>query len=69
MSKIKVTGKKKAKIYQYLTDESLNGFQSSKVKWNFQKYLIDENGYLIKILGTKVKPNDGEIIKWIEDIE
>lgn len=69
MSKIKVTGKKKAKIYEYLTDKDLNGLESSKVKWNFQKYLIDENGYLVKVIGTKVKPNDDVIINWIEGKE
>ncbi len=67
MSKIKVTGKKKAEIYKYLTDENLNGLKSSKVKWNFQKYLINEEGYLVRVLGSKIKPDDKEIINWIEE--
>ncbi|PLX08585.1 MAG: glutathione peroxidase [Marinilabiliales bacterium] len=66
MSKIKVTGKKKAKIYKYLTDKELNGYESSKVNWNFQKYLINEEGYLVKVIGTKTSPDDEEIINWIE---
>ncbi|MBN2778168.1 MAG: glutathione peroxidase [Bacteroidales bacterium] len=65
MSKVKVTGKKKDKIYKYLTDKNLNGYESSSVKWNFQKYLIDENGYLVKVVGTKTSPDDEEIINWI----
>ena len=66
MSKIKVTGKKKAEIYKYLTDVNLNGFKSSSVKWNFQKYLINEEGFLEKVISTKTSPDDDEIINWIE---
>lgn len=69
MSKVKVKGKKKAKIYKYLTDKELNGFKSSKVNWNFQKYLINEEGYLVKVIGTKTSPDDDEIINWIEGKE
>ncbi len=66
MSKIKVTGKDKAPIYEFLTDEKLNGVMSSSVGWNFQKYLIDENGFLVKVINTKTEPDDPEIINWIE---
>ncbi|HNQ67538.1 MAG TPA: glutathione peroxidase [Bacteroidales bacterium] len=66
MSKVKVTGKKKAPIYKFLTDGKSNGVQSSTVSWNFQKYLIDENGYLVKVINTKTDPLDIEIINWIE---
>lgn len=67
MAKIKVTGKKKAPIYKFLTDKKLNGVETSNVGWNFQKYLIDENGYLVKVIATQTRPNDPEIIKWIEE--
>lgn len=66
MEKIRVKGKDMADIYKYLTDENLNGYESSKVKWNFQKYLIDENGYLVKVISTATSPDDEEIIKWIK---
>jgi glutathione peroxidase len=66
MSKVVVTGKKKSPVYKFLTDKKLNGVESSNVGWNFQKYLIDENGYLVKVIGTKTEPMDEEIIKWIE---
>ncbi|MDD2634725.1 MAG: glutathione peroxidase [Bacteroidales bacterium] len=66
MSKIQVTGKKKANIYKYLTDKDLNGYESSKVNWNFQKYLINDKGYLEKVIGTKTAPDDDVIINWIE---
>jgi glutathione peroxidase len=66
MSKVKVTGKKKDSIYKFLTDVKQNGVESSSVGWNFQKYLIDENGYLVKVISTKIEPDAPEIIDWIE---
>ena len=66
MEKIRVKGKDMADIYKYLTDENLNGLESSKVKWNFQKYLIDKEGYLVKVIGTATSPDDEEIVKWIK---
>lgn len=66
MSKVIVTGKKKSPVYKFLTDKQHNGVESSNVGWNFQKYLIDENGYLVKVIGTKTEPMDEEILKWIE---
>ncbi len=66
MSKISVKGDDMDAIYKYLTTKSQNGFEDSSVKWNFQKYLIDENGKLVKVVEPRTLPNDPQIIKWIE---
>lgn len=66
MQKIKVKGSKKDVVYQFLTKKENNGLKDSKVKWNFQKYLINEEGVLEKVISPKTKPNDSEIINWIE---
>lgn len=66
MSKISVKGDSIAPIYQFLTQESLNGFADSSVEWNFQKYLINENGQLEKVVGPRINPLDKEITSWIE---
>ena len=66
MSKISVKGKTIHPLYQWLTQKSRNGVLDSKVKWNFQKYLIDENGHLVKKFSPGTKPNDPKIIEWIE---
>jgi glutathione peroxidase len=66
MSKVIVKGNDKCEIYQYLTSKSKNGLEDNEVKWNFQKYLINEEGFLEKVISPKVKPNDQEIIDWIE---
>jgi glutathione peroxidase len=55
-----------APIYLWLKDKDMNGVESSKVSWNFNKYLIDENGHLVKHLGSMTKPDSDEITKWIE---
>ena len=66
MEKITVKGDDMNPIYRYLTQKSENGLEDSKVMWNFQKYLINENGQLEKVLMSKVEPNDPEIINWIK---
>jgi glutathione peroxidase len=66
MSKISVKGKDMHEVYQFLTQKAKNGLEDSNVSWNFQKYLIDENGFLVKVISPKMLPNDEEILKWIE---
>ena len=53
-------------VYQWLTHKSENGVLDATVKWNFNKFLVDENGHLVKYLDSKVKPMDAEITNWIE---
>jgi len=65
MSKVSVKGKNQAKIYQFLTKKELNGTTNSSVKWNFQKFLIDENGYVVKSISPKTSPLDANIVDWI----
>lgn len=61
-AKISVKGDDMAPIYRWLTEKDYNGYQSSNVKWNFNKYLIDENGRLIGVFGSKVKPDSQELL-------
>ncbi|RYE23417.1 MAG: glutathione peroxidase [Sphingobacteriales bacterium] len=64
-SKISVKGKEKASIYHWLTEKQYNNFEDSDVKWNFQKYLIDEQGNLVAVFDPKVKPESDEILQAI----
>ncbi len=52
-------------IYEWLTQKSRNGVMDANVKWNFNKFLIDENGRLVKALPSSVTPLDEEILNWI----
>ncbi len=59
--KIKVKGSKQHPLYNWLTSKSLNGEKSSKVRWNFQKYLVDEQGNLIDYFYSTTKPTSTKI--------
>lgn len=63
--KISVKGKNQAPIYQWLTSKQYNGVKDSKVKWNFQKYLIDENGKLLEVFKSSVNPMSDEIVGYL----
>ena len=65
MSKISVKGNDMHEVYQFLTDKNKNGVEDSKVSWNFQKYLLDENGELVEVISPRTLPNDESIINWI----
>ena len=65
-AKISVKGSKMAAIYRWLTEKKYNGYADSKVKWNFQKYLIDENGKLVAVFYSATTPDSKEVIEAIE---
>lgn len=66
MSKISVKGKDMHPIYRFLTSLNENGLEDNQVKWNFQKYLLNEDGFLEKIISPSTEPDDEQIIRWIE---
>lgn len=65
MSKISVKGSDMDDVYKFLTQKSKNGLQDSEVEWNFQKYLINEQGELVRVLSPRVLPTDAAIVGWI----
>ena len=64
--KVKVKGKNQHEIYKWLTNRSLNGKKHSKVTWNFQKYLIDQNGNLISNFSPQTTPLSTEITNHLD---
>lgn len=67
MGKISVKGNDINEVYKFLTQKSKNGLQDSEVEWNFQKYLINEQGQLVKVLSPRVLPTDQAIVGWINE--
>lgn len=65
-SKISILGNESHPLYKFLTTKSLNGFSDSEVKWNFQKYLCDDEGKLIAVFPHNMDPLSEEILKAIE---
>lgn len=66
MSKISVKGGDMHEVYHFLTEKQKNGLQDSEVAWNFQKYLLDEQGELVMVVPPKTLPTDPSIVDWIE---
>lgn len=67
MEKVSVKGNDMSSVYKWLTKKELNGIKDSEVKWNFQKYLIDENGKLVDVLEPKEKADSEKVIAWISE--
>ncbi|MFT5777987.1 MAG: glutathione peroxidase [Crocinitomicaceae bacterium] len=59
--KIDVKGSNQHELYKWLTSKEMNGSTDSKVKWNFQKYLVNESGELVEVFSSNVKPMDAQI--------
>lgn len=61
-AKISVKGDDTAPIYLWLTHKDQNGVLDAEIKWNFNKFLLDEHGKMIAYFGSKVTPMSDEII-------
>lgn len=66
MDKVSVKGDDMCAVYQFLTQKAKNGLQDSEVQWNFQKYLLNEKGELVKVIAPKTLPTDPEVVSWIK---
>lgn len=66
MAKISVKGKDIAPLYSWLTSKSENGVMDAPVKWNFQKFMIDENGKLVGMVPPSENPLTDKIVNWIK---
>ena len=66
MAKISVKGKNMSPLYQWLTEKKLNGKEDAPVQWNFQKFMIDENGNWVGFVAPKESPLSEKIVTWIE---
>lgn len=65
MAKVSVKGKDIHPLYKWLTTKTENGKSDNNVSWNFQKFLVDENGNLIESLSPATRPDDKKILDWL----
>lgn len=63
--KIDVKGDQIAPIYQWLTQKQQNGVLDATISWNFNKFLLDENGKMLAYFPSKVKPDSEEILNYL----
>jgi len=64
--KIDVKGSNAAPIYQWLTQKSKNGILDASISWNFNKFLIDENGKMMAYFPSNVKPDSEYILSYLK---
>ncbi len=65
-SKISVKGDDTAPIYKWLTSKTENGVLDATITWNFNKFLLDEDGKIIAYFPSKVKPDSEEVLKYLK---
>src|SRR5574343_885006 len=63
-AKVSVKGSDKAAIFKWLTEKAENGVLDANIGWNFNKFLLDENGQLIQHFASRVEPTDEAITKY-----
>jgi glutathione peroxidase len=66
MEKIDVKGEKIHPLYKWLTSKAENGVEDAPVKWNFQKFMIDENGKYVGHVAPQESPLCDEIVNWLK---
>ena len=67
MEKVRIKGDSPHPVYSWLLNETENGVSDHNVRWNFHKFLVDENGFLVGSLKSGVEPMDNQIISFASD--
>ena len=62
-AKVSVKGEDMAPIFKWLTSKAENGVMDAEIKWNFTKFLLNENGELVAKFDSNVTPMSDEIVK------
>ncbi|HEY6974708.1 MAG TPA: glutathione peroxidase [Chitinophagaceae bacterium] len=65
-TRVDVKGDKITPVYKYLCNKSENGVLDATISWNFNKFIIDENGNLLAHFDSKVTPDSEELLKYIQ---
>jgi glutathione peroxidase len=65
MEKISIKGEDCHPIYKWLTSSKENGTLEAKVTWNYQKFLVDENGQVVDALSPISSPKSSRILEWL----
>ena len=64
--KIKVKGEEQHEIYRWLTNKQFNKKSNSKVRWNFQKYIVNKEGVLLNYFYSMTEPLSTKITSIIQ---
>ncbi|MEZ5012989.1 MAG: glutathione peroxidase [Chitinophagales bacterium] len=61
-SKSNVIGKEMNPVFRWLTTRDFGGGENKEISWNFQKFLLDEEGRLIAVFPPAVEPANPELL-------
>ena len=64
--KVDVKGSTQSPIYQWLTQKAKNGVLDATIGWNFNKFLLDENGKMLAYFPSNVKPDSDTILSYLK---
>jgi glutathione peroxidase len=65
-AKVEVKGKNACELYRFLTSLDTKPKGAGKIGWNFEKFIIDRNGFVVARFGSGTKPDALEVISIIE---
>lgn len=65
MAKTSVKGEQENPLYKWLTSKDLNGVMDTEVTWNYQKYMIDEEGKLVGVVEPRESPTSDKVMEWL----
>ena len=65
-SKISVKGNEQHPLYQYLTSKETNHEYGGDITWNFNKFLVNEDGKVINRFASKDAPQSDKIVTAIK---
>lgn len=65
-TRVDVKGDNATPVFKYLCHKSENGVLDATISWNFNKFIIDENGNLLAHFDSKVTPDSPELLKYIQ---
>ena len=65
-TRVDVKGPNATPIFKYLCNKDENGVLDAEISWNFNKFIIDENGHLLQHFDSKVTPESDELLKYID---
>ncbi|MGN6214210.1 glutathione peroxidase [Parafilimonas sp.] len=64
-TRVDVKGDNTTPVFKYLCHKDENGVLDATISWNFNKFIIDENGNLLQHFDSKVTPDSPELLKYI----
>ena len=65
-AKMNVIGDQQVPLFSWLTSKEKNGVLDATIKWNFNKFLLDEQGNLVAYFPSKTEPMSEEILNYLK---